>query len=154
MLFSHFFAVPQKVMWRPLRSSFWGTTKSVKIKIYVNIYFNTTFWNARGCQPLFQAVERNYYNLHAFSNDLVSVFLSIKKFEIPPYNLFTVSLPVHVAPYLDDYKCLQSEFFWSFFPCIRTEYEILCISPIQTKCGNIRTRKTTNTDIFYAVNAR
>ena len=43
---------------------------------------------------------------------------------------------------------LYSEFFWSVFSHIRTEYgEIL---RIQSKCGVIRTRKTLNRDIFYA----
>ena len=36
-------------------------------------------------------------------------------------------------------KCPHSEFFWTVFFCIRTEY------------GEIRTKKTPNTDTFYAV---
>ena len=40
-------------------------------------------------------------------------------------------------------KCSYSEFFWSVFSRIRTEY--------QSKCRKIRTRITPNTDIFYAV---
>ena len=47
-------------------------------------------------------------------------------------------------------KCPYSEFFWSVFFRLRTEYGE--IRNIQSKCGKIRTRKTTNTDTFYAVN--
>ena len=40
-------------------------------------------------------------------------------------------------------KCSYSEFFWSVFSRIRTEYH--------SKCRKRRTRITPNTDIFYAV---
>ena len=44
-----------------------------------------------------------------------------------------------------------SEFFWSVFSFIRTEYgEILSLC-IQSECGKILTRKTPNADIFHAV---
>ena len=50
-------------------------------------------------------------------------------------------------------KCPHSEFFWSIFSRIRTEYgKILAVSfRIQSESGNIRTRKTSNTDTFHAV---
>ena len=49
-------------------------------------------------------------------------------------------------------KCPYSEFFWSVFSRIRTEYgEILRTLSIQSECGKIRTRKTPNTDTFLAV---
>ena len=50
--------------------------------------------------------------------------------------------------------CPYSEFFWSVFLRIRTEYgEIQSISPlrIQSECGKIRTRQTPNTDNFQAI---
>ena len=41
-------------------------------------------------------------------------------------------------------SCPYSEFFWSAFFCIRTEYSVsLCI---QSECSKMRTRKTPNTD--------
>ena len=46
-------------------------------------------------------------------------------------------------------KCAYSEFFQSVFSRIRTEYGE--IRSIQSECGKIRTRKTPNTDTFYAV---
>ena len=42
-----------------------------------------------------------------------------------------------------------SEFFWSVFSRIRTEYG--GILRIQSECGKIRTRKTPNTDTFHVV---
>ena len=49
-------------------------------------------------------------------------------------------------------KCLYLGFFWSVFPRIRIEYGHLqgnlCI---QSECGEIRTIKTLNMDILYAV---
>ena len=47
--FSHFFVVPRKVLWRPLRFS-WNLLWHHKEvwNLYFNLYFNTTFWNARG----------------------------------------------------------------------------------------------------------
>ena len=48
-------------------------------------------------------------------------------------------------------KCPYSELFWSVFSRIRTEYEGLVFSRIQSKCGKIWTRKTPNTDTFHAV---
>ena len=47
-------------------------------------------------------------------------------------------------------KSQYSEFFWSVFSRIWTEYlEILSLC-IQSKCGKIWTRKTSNTDTFHA----
>ena len=56
-LFLHFFVVPQKVscgvskgFMKALKTfikPFGAPQRSVKIKIYVDFYFNTTFWNAR-----------------------------------------------------------------------------------------------------------
>ena len=43
-------------------------------------------------------------------------------------------------------KCPYSEFFWSLFSRIWTEY-----GEIKSKCGKIRTRKAPNTDTFHAV---
>ena len=53
-------------------------------------------------------------------------------------------------------KCPYSELFWSaFFPhsdWIRREMEYLSVfSPNAGKCGKIRTRKTANTNTFYAL---
>ena len=50
-------------------------------------------------------------------------------------------------------KCPHSEFFWSvFFPTFGLNTERFRVSlSIQPECGKIRTRKTPNTDIFYAV---
>ena len=53
-------------------------------------------------------------------------------------------------------KCAYSELFWSaFFPhsdWIRREMEYLSVfSPNAGKCGKIRTRKTANTNTFYAL---
>ena len=46
-------------------------------------------------------------------------------------------------------KCPYSEFFWSLFSRIWTEYrKILCILPIQSELGKMRTRIITNTDTF------
>ena len=49
--------------------------------------------------------------------------------------------------------CPNSEFFWSVFSHIWTEYwHLLCKSlRIQSKCGEIRTRKTLNTDTYYTM---
>ena len=46
-------------------------------------------------------------------------------------------------------KCPYSEFFWSVFSRIRTEYGVSL--RIQSECGKIRTRKTPNTDTFHVV---
>ena len=46
-------------------------------------------------------------------------------------------------------NCLYLEFFWSVFSRIWTEYGISL--RIQSKCGKIRTRKSSNTDTFHAV---
>ena len=43
-------------------------------------------------------------------------------------------------------KCSYSEFFWSVFSRIRTEN-----GEIQSECGEIRTGKTPNKDIFHAL---
>ena len=43
-------------------------------------------------------------------------------------------------------KCLYSEFFWSVFSRILSEY-----GEIQSECGKMRTSKTPNTDSFHAV---
>ena len=49
-------------------------------------------------------------------------------------------------------KCPYSKLFWSTFSRIRTEYgEILISLRIQSECGEIRTRKTPNTNTFRAV---
>ena len=49
-------------------------------------------------------------------------------------------------------KCRHSEFFWSVFSRIRTEYGEISVSHrIQSECGKIRTRKTLNTDTFHEV---
>ena len=49
-------------------------------------------------------------------------------------------------------KCWYSEFFWSFFSCIRTEYwEILRISQYLILMGEKETRETSKTDTFFAV---
>ena len=47
-------------------------------------------------------------------------------------------------------KCPYSEFFWSVFSRIQTEYGEIQI--IQSECGKIWTRKTPNTDTFHAIN--
>ena len=45
-----------------------------------------------------------------------------------------------------------SEFFWSVFSRIRTEYgEVGVYLRIQSRCGKMRTRKTPNTGTFHAV---
>ena len=46
-------------------------------------------------------------------------------------------------------KCPYSEFFWSVFSRIRSKYGE--IQSIQSEYGKIRTKKTPNTDSFYAV---
>ena len=46
-------------------------------------------------------------------------------------------------------KYPYSEFFWSLFSRIQTEYEE--ILRIQSKYGKIQTRKSPNTDTFLAV---
>ena len=46
-------------------------------------------------------------------------------------------------------KCPYSEFFWSVFSCILTEYWVSL--RIQSECGKIPTRKIRNTDTFRAV---
>ena len=48
-------------------------------------------------------------------------------------------------------KCPYSQFFYSVFSRIRTEYEIYSANlRIQSEYWKIRTRKTPNTDTFYA----
>ena len=47
-------------------------------------------------------------------------------------------------------KCLYSEFLWSVFSRIQTKYgEIRVSLRIQSECGEIRTRKTPNSDTFH-----
>ena len=46
-------------------------------------------------------------------------------------------------------KCPYSEFFWSVFSRIWTEYDVSL--RIQSECGKIWTRKIPNTDTFLAV---
>ena len=49
-------------------------------------------------------------------------------------------------------KCPYSEFFWSVFSRIWTDYgEILRISRSQSECEKIRTRKNPNADNFHPV---
>ena len=50
-------------------------------------------------------------------------------------------------------KCPYSEFFWSVFSRIWTEYgDMLAVSLLtQSECGKIRARKIPNTDTFYAL---
>ena len=49
-------------------------------------------------------------------------------------------------------KYPYSEFYWSVFFRIQTEYvDIGVFLLIQSECGKIRTRKTPNTDTFHAV---
>ena len=43
----------------------------------------------------------------------------------------------------------MQNFFWSIFPVIVVNYSVNLL--IQFKYGKIRTRKTQNSDIFYAV---
>ena len=52
-------------------------------------------------------------------------------------------------------KCSYSDFFWSVFSRILTEYgqRYSASLRIQSKCWKIRTRKTLNTDTFYSVGA-
>ena len=49
-------------------------------------------------------------------------------------------------------KCLYSEFFWSVFGRILSEYgEIFRIFPYLVRMRKIQTRKTPNTDTFHEV---
>ena len=49
-------------------------------------------------------------------------------------------------------KCLFSEFFWSVFSRIWTEYgEIPSVSPYSVRMQETTARKTPNTDTFHAV---
>ena len=49
-------------------------------------------------------------------------------------------------------KCPYSEFFWSVFSRIRTEYGQMLVSfRIHSECEKIRIRKTPNTDTFHTV---
>ena len=71
---------------------------------------------------------------------------------------WVVSLKYKKGYYTLHEKCQYSEFFWSVFSRICTEYrEILRISPhsvslrTQSECGKIRTKKTPNTKTFHAV---
>ena len=48
-------------------------------------------------------------------------------------------------------KCPYLKLFWSLLSRIRTEYGVYL--RIQCKCGNIRTKKTPNTNTFHAVYA-
>ena len=51
-------------------------------------------------------------------------------------------------------KCPYSEFFWAAFLTFEFNTERYSVSlRLQFEWGKIRTRKTPNTDIFYAVNA-
>ena len=61
--------------------------------------------------------------------------------------LFSFLLPLFWTNSLCE-KSPKLEFFWSVFSHIWTEVSLR----IQSKCGNIRTRKTPNTDTFHAVN--
>ena len=58
----------------------------------------------------------------------------------------------HPVKYTLREKCPNTEFFWSVFSCIWTEYgEILRPLRIQSECGKIRIRKTPCLDTFHAV---
>ena len=46
-------------------------------------------------------------------------------------------------------KCPYSEFFWSVFSCIPTQYGVSLHN--QSEYGKIRTRRIPNTDTFHAV---
>ena len=49
-------------------------------------------------------------------------------------------------------KCPSSEFFWYVFSGFRLNREVYSVNlHINSECGKIRTRKTPNTDTFYAV---
>ena len=66
----------------------------------------------------------------------------------------SASSPENLNIQLDPLRemCPYSEFFWSVFSCIQTEYgKILCISPYSVRMREKQTRKTPNTDTFYAV---
>ena len=58
----------------------------------------------------------------------------------------------HLVKYTLCEKCPNTEFFWSVFSCIWTEYgEILRSLRIQSECGKIRIRKIPCLDTFHAV---
>ena len=64
--------------------------------------------------------------------------------------------PVDFGDFLSSFalheKCPYSEFFWSVFSRIRTEYrEILRISPYSVRMWENKEQKTLNTDILHAV---
>ena len=48
-------------------------------------------------------------------------------------------------------KCPYSDFSGLYFPAFGLNLEIYRNLRIQSKCKKVRTRKTTNTDTFYAV---
>ena len=48
-------------------------------------------------------------------------------------------------------KCSYSEFFWSVFFRIPTEYKEIWIIRIHAECGKLGTRKIPNTNTFQAV---
>ena len=66
---------------------------------------------------------------------------------------YFISLDLYVVPLLpslcENRPC--SEFFQFVFSCIRTEYRETVSLRIQSKWGEIRTRKTPNTDTFHAL---
>ena len=66
---------------------------------------------------------------------------------------YFISLDLYVVPLLpslcENRPC--SEFFQFVFSCIRTEYRETVSLRIQSKWGEIRTRKTPNIDTFHAL---
>ena len=73
---------------------------------------------------------RNYklFNQSNFENDLQAQLAALKNLALRE-------------------KCPYSQFFWSAFSCIRTEY----VEILQSEYGKIGTRKTPSTDTFHAV---
>ena len=87
------------------------------------------------------ACELETWNQAVFSNIVISIYLTITIVLIPwrqPMRLIML-------------YCTVTEFFWSLFSPIRTEYrDLQNKSPYSVRMRVIRTRKTPNTDTFHA----
>ena len=102
---------------------------------------NETVIKKFGCREVLGNLSRNY------------VFLSFSLFGLVqsktfPQLVWDINLEYQGAFFTLHKKCPYSEFFWSIYSHIRSEYSILSI---QSECGKIRTRKTPNTENFHGV---
>ena len=98
---------------------------------------NREIWVHRG-------TGRSFRKLRFFSFSLFGLVQSKTFTQL----VWDINLEYQGAFFAQHKKCPYSEFFWSIYSHIWSEYSVLSI---QSECGKIRTRKTPNTEIFHGL---